>query len=151
MGGSRGERHATDLAGQHDRATALLHANARAVGDDRHVAPAVGEVRVARRRDRLDGLGAGVVRRIPVCAVIGAGIPCRLAGAQGLPARLYRRTMRPLLEKPRLALLVLGIVLALLAGSLLWPGLLRAALARCFARPDPEEIDFLVRMGYPQQ
>lgn len=36
-----------------------------------------------------------------------------------------------------------------IAGSLLWPGLLRAALARCFARPDPEEIDFLVRMGYP--
>lgn len=35
-----------------------------------------------------------------------------------------------------------------LAGALIRPGLLRAALARCFARPDPEEIEFLVRTGY---
>lgn len=35
-----------------------------------------------------------------------------------------------------------------LVAGLLWPGLLRAALAQCFARPDPEEVDFLVRCGY---
>ena len=36
-----------------------------------------------------------------------------------------------------------------LIGGLMWPGLLRAALTRCFARPDAEEVDFLVRTGYP--
>ncbi|MBI3626082.1 MAG: alpha/beta fold hydrolase [Candidatus Rokubacteria bacterium] len=35
-----------------------------------------------------------------------------------------------------------------IAAGLMWPGLLKAALARCFARPDPDEIDFLVRTGY---
>lgn len=35
----------------------------------------------------------------------------------------------------------------LLAGCL-WPGLLRVALAQCFARPEPEEVDFLVRTSY---
>lgn len=35
-----------------------------------------------------------------------------------------------------------------LLGGLLWPGLLRAALARCFARPEAAEVDFLVRGGY---
>ena len=33
--------------------------------------------------------------------------------------------------------------------GLMRPGLLKAALARCFARPDPDEIDFLVRTGFP--
>ena len=33
-------------------------------------------------------------------------------------------------------------------GALLTPGMLRAALRRCFAQPDAEEIDFLVRTGY---
>ncbi len=36
-----------------------------------------------------------------------------------------------------------------LTAGLLRPGLLRAALARCFAHPDPDEIEFLVRTGYP--
>lgn len=36
-----------------------------------------------------------------------------------------------------------------IAGALMWPGLLRFALARCFARPEPDEMDFLVRAGYP--
>lgn len=36
-----------------------------------------------------------------------------------------------------------------LVGGLMWPGLLRAALARCFARPDPDEVDFLVQASYP--
>lgn len=36
-----------------------------------------------------------------------------------------------------------------LVGGLLWPGLLRAGLARCFDRVEPDEIDFLVRAGYP--
>ena len=36
-----------------------------------------------------------------------------------------------------------------LIGGLMWPGLLRAALTRCFARPDAEEVDFLVRANYP--
>jgi len=31
---------------------------------------------------------------------------------------------------------------------LLWPGLLRVALARCFAEPVPGEVDFLVRWGH---
>ncbi|MBI4611544.1 MAG: alpha/beta fold hydrolase [Candidatus Rokubacteria bacterium] len=31
---------------------------------------------------------------------------------------------------------------------LLWPGLLRAALARCFAEPVPAEVDFLVQRGH---
>ena len=33
-------------------------------------------------------------------------------------------------------------------GALLTPGMLRAALRRCFARPDADELDFLVRSGY---
>lgn len=35
-----------------------------------------------------------------------------------------------------------------LLGGLLRPGLLRAALGRCFARPDAAEVEFLVRTGY---
>jgi pimeloyl-ACP methyl ester carboxylesterase len=35
-----------------------------------------------------------------------------------------------------------------LAVQLLWPGLLRAALARCFAEPVASEVDFLVRWSY---
>lgn len=40
-------------------------------------------------------------------------------------------------------------VLGELAGGLMWPGLLRASLARCFAQPDPDEVDFLVQASYP--
>lgn len=36
-----------------------------------------------------------------------------------------------------------------MVAGLAWTGLLKAALARCFARPDADEIDFLVRTGYP--
>ena len=36
-----------------------------------------------------------------------------------------------------------------LIGGVMWPGLLRAALSRCFAEPRREEVDFLVRTGYP--
>ncbi|MBI4240158.1 MAG: alpha/beta fold hydrolase [Candidatus Rokubacteria bacterium] len=35
-----------------------------------------------------------------------------------------------------------------LLARVLWPGLLRAALARCFAEPDAAEVDFLVRSSY---
>lgn len=35
-----------------------------------------------------------------------------------------------------------------LLARLLWPGLIRSALARCFARPLPAEVDFLVRSSY---
>lgn len=35
-----------------------------------------------------------------------------------------------------------------LVAGFLWPGLLRATLARCFARPEREEVEFLVRESY---
>lgn len=36
-----------------------------------------------------------------------------------------------------------------LVGGLMWPGLLRAALTRCFCRPEAAELDYLVRSSYP--
>lgn len=68
--------------------------------------------------------------RVERLALVGAAVPGFGYRASGV----YRL----------LALRALGEVVA----GLMWPGLLKTALARCFARPDPDEIDFLVRTGF---
>jgi pimeloyl-ACP methyl ester carboxylesterase len=69
--------------------------------------------------------------RVECLALVGAVVP----GFDYRVSWVYR-----LLAAPGLGELV---------GGLMWPGLLRAALSRCFAEPRPEEVDFLVRTGYP--
>ncbi len=69
-------------------------------------------------------------RKVDRLVLIGAVVP----GFDYRPAWVYR-----LLSVPGV-----GELLA----QILWPGLLRAALSRCFAAPVAGEIDFLVRSSY---
>ncbi len=69
--------------------------------------------------------------RVERLALVGAVVP----GFDYRVSRVYRLLAAPVLGE--------------LVGAVMWPGLLRWAITRCFARPDAAEVDFLVGTGYP--